>query len=164
MRTKLANASQRAGMHPLNFLLATYTMVGGLEDAWPEIDDGYVETVLALRHSHAFIGSQDATLPATKGATSARVVETELPVSESAARVLDKLERGDRWGRNAISFDTLRNHVCRGIPSIDSAVDELVTEDLLVPGGGRRGPYSLNPDRKAEIERIVSQLRAQKER
>jgi hypothetical protein len=164
MRTKLANASQRAGMHPLNFILAIYQMVGGLEDGWPEIDDGYVETVLALRHSHAFVGHQDAELQPPQGGAGTRVIEAELPVSESAARVLDKLERGDRWGRNAISFDTLRNHFCRGIPNIDSAVEELVAEDLLVPGGGRRGPYSLNPERKAEIERIVSQLREQKER
>jgi hypothetical protein len=161
MKTKTANASQRAGMHPLNFLVAIYQMVGGLDDCWPEIDDGYVETVLALRHRHEFIESKATTAPATGPTTVAGEVGAELSVSESAARVLDKLERGDRWARNAISFDTLRNHLCRGISNIERAVEELVSKELLLPGGGRKGPYSLNPERTTDIERIVNQLRAQ---
>ncbi|MFI5399074.1 MAG: hypothetical protein ACHQ9S_26380, partial [Candidatus Binatia bacterium] len=72
---------------------------------------------------------------------------------------MDKLERHDKWGGTSVSLRTLRNNYCQGLRDLDEAVHALVDEGLLLQGDEREGPFSLNPARKGEIERIVDDAR-----
>ena len=137
--------------HPANVVRHLSEMVGSLRDCWPDVDVGFVETLRTLRRAR-FSDSpnqpvEEPTKPLQERSKGSFVK------SASTLRVLDKLERKDKWGGNAIGWDTLRNHYCRGLDDLDEAVDELVEEGLLLPGDSRSGPYSLNPAKKGEIEK-----------
>jgi hypothetical protein len=145
--------------HPANVVRSLSEMVSSLQDCWPEVDEGFVDTLRTLRRevppgpSNQAVAPPSPTLPVT----------IPTPVSsETALRILDKLERKDKWGGNAIGWDTLRNHYCQGLRDLDDAVDELVEEGLLLSGANRRGPYSLNPARKGEIDTRLVKHRSER--
>jgi hypothetical protein len=76
------------------------------------------------------------------------------------AELLKKLRRRGNWGNSHTAFDDLP----RGFPkdlrgSVKEIADELVKEGLLQDkptGYGRH--VSLNPQRKAEIDRIIEEV------
>jgi ppGpp synthetase/RelA/SpoT-type nucleotidyltranferase len=75
-------------------------------------------------------------------------------VSPGARVVLEKLYRKDYWGSNKrVSPDTLKNHYCHGVEGFDECMEELRVLGYLFPGP-RRGPVSLNLEKKAEIEKL----------
>lgn len=130
-------------------------MTGSLDDVWPTIDDALVETIVQLVQ-----GPQPGQRPAGQDFKVERSTAVSSPrVSESAAKVLDKLERRNQWGGNQVNLDTLRNHFCQGVPRVDEAIEELLDQGLLLSGGHRKGPFSLDTRRKGEIDAIVNQLR-----
>lgn len=157
MKIPTSEAARRLGMHPANFLRAVSGLVGGLGDCWPEIDDGYVETLRELRDG--WRNQEQGGQRKPSGGVPELAGESRATVSEGATRVLDKLARQGRWGTNMVSLDTLKNHYCRGVPDIEAVLEEVLQRELVVSPDGRWGPFSLNPDRKVEIERIVSALR-----
>jgi len=134
-------------------------MVGSLEDCWPDVDDGYVETLLTLRPQKDYPRDQGGGSIESARRPEQKSELSRLGLTESAARVLDKLERQDRWGVNKVSFDTLRNHYCRNIADIDKVLEILCQQQLLLSHEGRRGPFSLNPAKKSEVEMIVKEVR-----
>ena len=160
MKIRTSEAAVRLGVHPLGLVLAVRPMVGGIEDCWPEIDDGFVETLRAAGY-----GQSESARAARHGdgakqpSGSAPAVSPVLSVSHAAAEVLDKMSRQDKWGKNTVSLDTLRNHYCRTVSNVEVAVDELVDREFLLVEGGRKGTYSLNPARKGEIDRNVGLIR-----
>ena len=85
------------------------------------------------------------------GPVSEEIAEELSPAQEAKLRILDKLERADRWGGNTVSWDTLRNHYCRGVEALEEGLKALIDEDLVVVaerGTARKGPFSLNPGEK----------------
>ena len=146
--------------HPANIVRSLSAMVGDLQDCWPDVDAGLVETLRTLRGVPPTDRPKEAVVAPTKPPQ--QVAKAGVIGSETTLRILDKLERKDKWGGNAIGWDTLRNHYCRDLHDLDEAVDELVDEGLLLPGDSRRGPYSLNPAKKGEIESRIATYRAQR--
>lgn len=79
------------------------------------------------------------------------------------AEILKKLRRRDNWGNSHTAFDDLP----RGFPkdlrgSVKDIADDLVKEGLLLEkptGYGRH--VSLDPRRKAEIDRIIKEALGQ---
>ena len=76
------------------------------------------------------------------------------------AELLKKLRRRDNWGNSHTAFDDLP----RGFPkdlrgSVKDIADDLVKDGLLLdkPTGYCRH-VSLNPKRKAEIDRIIKEV------
>jgi len=75
------------------------------------------------------------------------------------AEILKKLRRRDNWGNSHTAFDDLP----RGFPknlrgNVKDLADDLIKEGLLLEkptGYGRH--VSLNPRRKAEIDRIIEE-------
>jgi len=75
------------------------------------------------------------------------------------AQILKKLRRHGYWGGKHTAFDELS----KGIPKhlrgdANAAAEELITEGLLLP---KQTSYvrhvSLNPQRKAEIDKIIKE-------
>lgn len=156
MTISTAEAARRLGMSVAEFLDAVVSLVGNLSDAWPEIDEGYVATVRHVRGILPLPPERD------DGPVSEEIAEELSPAQEAKLRILDKLERADRWGGNTVSWDTLRNHYCRGVEALEEGLKALIDEDLVVVaerGTARKGPFSLNPGEKGAIERQMARFR-----
>ncbi|MCX7014258.1 MAG: hypothetical protein NTW86_17185 [Candidatus Sumerlaeota bacterium] len=165
MTISTAEAARRLGVSVAEFLDAVVDLVGDLSDAWPQIDEGYVATVQQVRGILPLdktSGQPQGPAERDDGAVSEEMVEELSPVQEAKLRILDKLERAGRWGGNAVSWDTLRNHYCHGVEGLEEGLKVLIDEDLVVVaerGTVRKGPFSLNPGEKGAIERQLARFR-----
>jgi hypothetical protein len=158
MRIPTSDAGRQLGLDVPAFLDAAARLLSDLTEAWPEIDTGYVETMQQLYglSPPGLADEQDATTPTVT------VMPPISPCERARLRILDKLERADRWGGNAVSFDTLRNHYCQAIDAFDEALEQLIDSELVLVaerGNRRRGPFSLNPARKGVIEKELAATR-----
>ncbi len=76
------------------------------------------------------------------------------------AQILKKLRRRDYWGEKHTAFDELP----KGLPKhlrgdAKEAAEELLKEGLLLPKSAGYGRHvSLNPQRKADIDRIIKEV------
>lgn len=153
MKIKTSEAASRLGIHPLNLLLKLFPMVGSIEDCWPDLDEGYVDTIRTL--------GEGAQRPTSQPAARLPEPPPEQPpadplagIDRGSVRVLEKLWRKDRWGGRAVAWETLHNHYCQDVDNLEEAVEELVQRGLVIKPE-KHGPFSLDPSRKGEIERIV---------
>jgi hypothetical protein len=152
MKTRDAAAS--LNLHPFEFICRLHGLVGSWSECWPEVPDGYVETLRAMR-------SGPPTRPERAGSRGGRApATTGLPpcphgVSDEGAFVLEKLFRKDRWGKMGFKYDTIHTHICAGIDDLEEVLAELVRLGFLRARGGRRGEFSLVADRKFAIEAIA---------
>jgi hypothetical protein len=151
MKVPFNKVATQHSMHPTELLLYFVPICGRLEDFWPNIDENWLETLKEL-YSDTFESGPLGTVP--KPIRSGAKVK----IGTESRKVLDKLCRQRFWGQKTVSRDTLRNHYCRQIDELDAAVEELVEHDLLLQHD-KRGTYSLNPACKGEIDRIVAELR-----
>jgi hypothetical protein len=76
------------------------------------------------------------------------------------AQILKKLRRRDYWGGKHTSIDNLqksvKTHLRWGVPRI---VEDMIKEGLLLHHPTSYGTQvSLNPQRKAEIDKIIKEV------
>ena len=119
------------------------------EELWPEIDEGWVETVarskgLSLTESKGHPGTPSPILGGPKPMT----------LSEPARKIVDKLRRQRHWGHASLPIEALQKITHLSSKEIDEAINELRERHLLDHAGGNRGVVSLDPAMKDEIESI----------
>lgn len=153
MKMSLQQASAILGMPAPKIVLLIAPLVNSLDDCWPEIDKGLVDT-LASMYSLPMVDETEKE-PSRETADN----DPSLPISKPAAMILDKLYRQRHWGSKLVSWDTLHNHYCHGIKDLRSAMDELLDADLLTTKEDRDGPFSLNTSRKKDIVDLVDSVR-----
>ena len=79
-------------------------------------------------------------------------------ISPTTRKVLEKLWRKAYWGAGKrVSYDTLKNHYCHGIGDFSASVEELIRLGYL-HSNERRGPFSLNMEKKSEIDEIFEKV------
>jgi len=162
MRIPTYKAAAKLGLHPADFLLSMSHMVGSLSDCWPEVDEGFVDTVGVLLKGFTPVPPEKQR--ATKTIPQPPPPAATLPISDGAARILDKMERADKWGKKMTVWDQVNRVFAHGVEDVDAALDELKKCGLLeVQGTGKKAQFSLNTSRQADIERIVKQFRASKQ-
>jgi hypothetical protein len=157
MKIPTTDAARKLGIHPASFVLYVSEMVGDLSDCWPEVDEGFIETIRTLR----FADAADATPPATDAvqpASEPHEVGIAKRRSQAELRLLDKMERHDKWGGSSVSRRTLHNNYCQNVHDLDDAIDALVGEGLLIRGN-QRDTFSLNPARKGDVQQAVAEAR-----
>ncbi len=152
---KTSDAAKSLGIHPLNLLLKLQPLVPSLEECWPMVDDGFIETLKHLDQKTAFLGEHIERGPATGEHKEGGGRLSQPQVSAGAAKVIEKLWRKSYWGKKEVSWDTLRSHYCQGITNLEGAVAELVRCGYLTRASGGHA-YSLNQAYKAAIEDIAS--------
>lgn len=160
MKVRTAEAARKLGLSVPAFLDAAAGLMADLHEAWPEVDDGYIGTMQQLYGLAAQEREGEETEAPPVRPTGPPPVSQ---VDRAKLRILDKLERADRWGGNAVSFDTLRNHYCQGVEGFDEALEELLDDDLVrvvEKGSKRKGPFSLNPARKGAIWKELARVRS----
>lgn len=150
-RIRTSDAARSLGMHPVEFILRLHEMVGSWGEVWPEVDSGYVETLRVMLKVPA---GPSARATARLVATAAGNDGSPHGVSEIAARVIEKMWRKDRWGDMGVSWETVNVHMMPGCGELASVLEGLERDGLLL-AKGRKGPFSLNPARKGDIEAIA---------
>ena len=76
-------------------------------------------------------------------------------IDVSSRQVLLKLYTKHFWGQKSVAQETLRNHFCREVHNLDTTLDKLVQQGLLLREYSG-GPVSLNIKARAEIDKLVS--------
>ena len=79
----------------------------------------------------------------------------ELVVSEEAGFIVQELWRNDRWGSAYLSSEAIQEHTHLHTDKLAMAIQELIQRGILLSQGAF-GPYSLNPGKRFEIDRIAS--------
>jgi hypothetical protein len=153
----LHEAARQLGVHPLNLLLRVQKYVGSLEDCWPNVADGYLETLKAMRNDRR--GEHIASTPVqvTKSSPAPSTTRRVVALSAGASRVIEKLWRKDRWGDMSVSLPSIQK-MCQDVSDVEDAVEELVRLGLVNAGESKRGPFSLVSARKADIEAIAREI------
>jgi|ERR1035441_3210250 hypothetical protein len=152
MKKRTTDAARSLQLHPFNLMLHLVEINASFEDVWPEIDDDWVETVRGQDWSK--FGNKAAQARGLSETTKNKH-HTDLGVSKEAAKVIEKLYRQKKWGKEAVGMDTLRNHYCQQVHALKEVIEELVQKELVLSPQSD-GPYSLNPKSKGDIERIVN--------
>lgn len=151
MKIRTCDAAKGLAMHPAHFLFYVANLDASLvfSDVWPEIDEGWVDTV-ALASGHRRPPSEH--LPKPELASIAKSA-----ISKNAAHVLDKLSRRGKWGNVSVSLDALQNltHISRH--ELEDVISELRKASMLVHDGSGRGSISLDPARRKGIQLIIDE-------
>lgn len=149
----LADAARGLNLHPLNLLVRLRPVVGSLGECWPTVDQGYIETI---RHLD---GEREQHVLTTREPGDSLSTETAPPVpdiySRAERRVIEKFWRKGKWGKLGMAMESIQK-VCQDVQpdELDLAMSDLVRKGLML-AEGNRGPYSLNTQFKAEIDRIA---------
>ncbi len=139
------------GLHPSSLFLYLAEMDLSLEDIWPKVDTDWVEALKA-RDWQRFGRRVDhvAHAPTDRTQSSSGIH------SRGALLVIEKLRRNGKWGGARVSFECLQKFTHLPAEELKVAVHELADKEFLLAHGSS-GPYSLNPKRRADIERLSSQ-------
>lgn len=132
-------------------------MVTSLSDCWPEIDAGLVDTIRAIDSPQAVAASSPRRPdPSTGNVTSSIITHTTgVLLSQDSIRILDKLARNSFWGVRNIKSESLIHMTRLGFSELEAAIKELLDAGLVSSKFSRKGPFSLNPSRKEEIEAML---------
>ncbi len=104
-------------------------------------------------HSHYFgIEGYDSILQGLEESVAG--FSTRKRLSSDARRILHTLHRKKFWGRNTVSYDTLRNHYCKSVKNFRQGIEELAELGLLIDIT-RGGPISLHPHKHEEVEKYL---------
>lgn len=154
-KISICEASARLKMHPSNFLILASKLVGTIEDCWPEIEEGLVETIISLKRPRYVGNNEKENVHVDQPKTT---IEKKLPISEEASIVLEKLFRKKFFGTNSVSLRTIKINLCRNVQNVENAIEELVKSGYL-EHQPRRDVYSLMPAKTHEIEEIAQAVR-----
>ncbi len=152
MKIPINEAAAQLRLHACELVLELAGMLASFDELYPEVDEGFVETLKQM-HPEGFVKlSRDAT----------RVPEAPAKVPPSPFARISKdsellvavLYHKKHWGTNTVSEATLRNHYCRDLQDFDSAVKELIRAGILT-AESPRGPFSLTTKAKPQVEELI---------
>lgn len=76
----------------------------------------------------------------------------KIDIDIGAVQILSTLHRRHFWGKKTVTLDTIKNHFCKGVLSVDSSMQDLIGKDLIIY---KNGVYSLNIQKKKIIEQYI---------
>ncbi len=134
-----------------------YEIYSKIENQYAESDGFEVVLVgssnvsmIRRTHSHYFgIEGYDSILQNLEESIAGFATRKHLPAE--SRRVLHTLYRKKFWGRNTVSYNTIRNHYCKSIRNFEAAVSTL-SELYLIDNDNRLEVLSLRPNKHEEIK------------
>lgn len=153
MKVRYLDAATALGVAPLQVLVELAAMNQPHEDCWPECDEGFIQTLRERRRLRMGFPAIAPSRPVDEGGSQP---DQRLPLSESAAAILDKLVRKS-YGLKSVRVNTLVQKWMHA-PS-DEGIRELVQEGFLEWSDGDRSRVNLVGSMLAETERIVELYR-----
>lgn len=145
------DGARRLGIHPGALLFSLANIASNLEfpDVWPDVDEGWIDTIAIQKKIFPISIAQDIGLPKEK-----MPAISYIGLSGPSLHVLDKLRRHRKWGRMAVSQEALINLTHLSAKNLHEAIDELRKRDFLDRNGLTNGKISLNSSKKREIEEV----------
>ena len=151
MKIPINEAARRLHLHPCELVLELAQIATSFDDLYPEVDEGFVETLKQMHHELFVKPSRAIDRPIEASSQ-------PLPrFSKDAEHIVYALSRKKHWGTNTVSEATLKNHYCRDLHDFDYAVKELLRVGILTPERPR-GPFSLNPKAKVQVDAIIRKM------
>lgn len=157
MRISYLDAASALGVSPLQVLVELAAMNQPWTECWPDCDDGFVHTLRERRRMRMGFVSATAKPAPRPNPSSA----DDLPVSEPAAAILDKLLRKS-YGLKSIRVFTLVKKWVHG--ATESDIRELVRRGNLDWSDPARSTVNLVASRLLDTEYIVEIYRRRKVR
>ena len=143
MKIPIYEAAKRLSLHPCELVLNLASMVGSFDDFYPEVDEGYIETIEQLHYHSSHFRITDKTL---------------IPqISKDSQTIISMLYSKTYWKSNTVNRDFLKNHYCKDIANLDTAIKELQHEDIIIVKKSGR-VLSLNPKKRKLIEESISDI------
>jgi hypothetical protein len=155
MKRGTHEVAREFGLHPANFLLYLAEMRVQFDEAWPTIDDAWIETFRAQDWNKWGNKPKGVDLKESEEVISVESQRTPLSVDPDSLLIVEKLWRKNKWGSVCVTFEALQNLTHLASDKLQSAVHRLREGEILLTEGAR-GPYSLNPARKGDIEHIAA--------
>ena len=146
MKIPSNKASAELGIHPLNLMLRIVNYGLDVGEIWPDIDSDWLDTLMVQEgkkphHEHAQLVEPQQVSPQD---------------SEIRRLVLDKLSRKKMWGGSYIPIEYLSRQVHSQEKVLERILTALEKEGKIRRHGhGTRSPISLEPSRKADIEKEI---------
>lgn len=144
MKVESHKAGRQLGLHPANLALYLAEIGASFGDVWPAVDKDWVEALQRRDWRRFSVAAEEPQPPETN----------RLPVSKSAALVVEKLWRNRKWDTAHVSREQMQKHSHLPPAELEAALHELIEKDLLI-SEGRGGPYSLNSSKRGEIDQIA---------
>jgi hypothetical protein len=130
-------------------------MVESFDEVYPEVDEGFVQTLRQLHHENIARSDRDQNKPIEP--TTKQPLKAPIKVSKEAEQILYALWHKKHWGTHSVTEGTIKNHYCNRLQNFESAIKELLKTDLLI-AEHNRGPFTLNRKSKAQIELLIQKI------
>ena len=144
MKTDTRIAARELGLHPAELLVRLWNkkLVYTLEDCWPQIDQGLIETL-----------SQVEGLP-RRPPVSQPDPALDSSLSPLQMQIIHVMNKRKHWGHNRIGEDQLKKFLPQGTDSrnLHKALKKLHAQGLVLE---QNNGYSLNTHKKADIDRYL---------
>lgn len=134
--------------HPATIIFTLASLGAPFEDYYPDVDESWIETLKGLDWKHS--GHDEIEHKNLK-------TQSFSNLSNTAKKILDKLERKKHYGKNSVSLDTIKNHYCRNQSDFEEAIEELIGIELIKEEV--KGSVILNPSKNKEIAQVLYSFR-----
>jgi hypothetical protein len=148
MKKPLHEVAQVLHSHPATIIFTLASLGAPFEDIYPEVDESWIETLKGLDWKHS--GPDKIEHKNLKA-------ESFSNLSNTAKKIIDKLERKKHYGKNSISLDIIKNHYCRNQSGFEEAIEELIAIELIKEEA--KGFVILNPSKNKEIAEVLHSFR-----
>ena len=148
MKKPLHEVAKSLHSHPATIIFSLASLGVSFEDYYPDVDESWIETLKGLDWKHSVPDEiEHKNLKA----------ESFSNLSNTAKKILDKLERKKHYGKNSVSLDTIKNHYCRNQSDFEEAIKELIGIELINEEG--KGSVILNSSKNKEISKVLYSFR-----
>lgn len=148
MKKPLHEVAQLLHSHPATIIFTLASLGAPFEDCYPDVDESWIETLKELDWKH--FGNNEI---------GNKILKTEslFNLSNTAKKILDKLERKKHYGKHSVSLDTIKNHYCQNQSDFDKAIEELIDIELIKEEV--KGSIILNSSKNKEITQVLNLFR-----
>lgn len=154
----LAEAGRRLHLHPLNLLirLRQHGCASATSDCWPQVDEAFVETLRQLDGSVVHVSPAKHAPPRVENGLSSPTAADSF--SAAAKKVVEKMWRKKFLGGNQVSTESIQKMWQEfSSDDVDAAIQEL-DHAGLVKQHGKKGTWSLDAGRTADIQKIADEV------
>ena len=132
--------------HPATIIFSLASLGALFEDYYPDVEENWIETLKGL--DWKYFEFNDETFKNQKKEF----------LSNTAKKILDKLERKKHYGKHYVSLTTIRNHYCPNQPDFEEAIEALIGNEFIIEEEDK-GLIIINTSKNKEIEQVLNSFR-----
>lgn len=155
MSIKLSDVAKSMGLHPSKLLQYLSRLGAPFETCWPCVDDDWLMTVKEiLSYECIVVSNQEGTAQERLSGEE----DNELPPSDEATLIVEKLWRKGCWGDKYVSPASVRKMTGLSESAYKDAVKELQARGFIIIHKESGKAISLSTHSKGELDKILARL------